>query len=93
VDGVETKAKGISPWSILEAKDMSPELQQFIALSLVALAALSIFWRLAAPWFRAEKSSGCSTGCGQCPANQNREQTPTGLPLVQLQLPKSRSNI
>jgi hypothetical protein len=72
---------------------MTAELQQIVALALVALAAAVLLWRVAAPWFRGKKSSGCSTGCGHCPANQNREQTPTGMPLVQLQLPKSRNNI
>jgi hypothetical protein len=66
---------------------MSPELQQYVTLTIVALAASVVFWWLVAPWFRAEKSSGCSTGCGQCPANPEREATPAGMPLVQIQLP------
>jgi len=66
---------------------MSPELQQILALAIVAIAATTMLWRVAAPWFRGEKSSGCSTGCGQCPANREREATPAGMPLVQIQLP------
>lgn len=70
---------------------MSPELQQTLALAIVALAASALLWRVAAPWVRGKKSAGCSTGCGQCPANQSAGQTPAGIPLVQIQLPKSRN--
>jgi len=70
---------------------MTAELQQILTLTLVALAACVMLWRLASPWFRGDKSSGCATGCGSCPANKTLEQTPTGQPLVQLQMPaKSR---
>lgn len=67
---------------------MSPDLQQSLTLTIVALAAIAVLWRLAAPWFRGEKSSGCTTGCGSCPANKaDVSRTELGQPLVQIQLP------
>jgi hypothetical protein len=67
---------------------MTAELQQIVAIVIVALAAASLLWRITAPWVRGQKASGCSTGCGQCPANQSAGQSPSGLPLVQIQLSK-----
>jgi hypothetical protein len=73
---------------------MTADLQQIVALTLVAIAACALLWRVAGPWFRGGKSSGCSTGCGHCPANKSQGEAPTGQPLVQIQLPgKSRGTL
>jgi hypothetical protein len=66
---------------------MSPELQQILTQVLVALAGTTLLWRWAAPWLRAEKSTGCSTGCGQCPLNKEHDKTLAGMQLIQIQLP------
>lgn len=65
---------------------MSPELQQYIALSIVATAAATLLWRMVRPWFGAKGKDDCASGCGHCPANKEIPRTELGQPLVQLQL-------
>ena len=71
---------------------MSPELQQYIALAIVAAAAATLLWRFARPWFGTRGTHDCASGCGSCPANKQAAVTDLGQPLVQIQpLKKHRS--